>query len=187
VSPFEVSFDTSAFEALIRELGSKSGPALARAINRSTDSGRTHMVRLVSKDTGISSSAVRKEVQITKATPNSLVSRITIKGRRLPLIAFSARGPEPSRGRGRGVSYRLPTGRGRISDAFIATMPTGHRGVFKRTGKPRLPIQQLYGPSLPHVFRKYLPELEKHAKEVLPKNVKHELEFALSKLSKGGA
>jgi hypothetical protein len=32
-----------------------------------------------------------------------------------------------------------------IPGAFIATMPNGHKGVFKRLGKGRLPIKELLG------------------------------------------
>lgn len=35
-----------------------------------------------------------------------------------------------------------------VKSAFIAVMPSGHRGVFKRVKKARLPIKELYGPSL---------------------------------------
>jgi hypothetical protein len=125
------------------------------------------MVKEVARDTGLSSKYIKRDLRLDKATRTKPVVAIEIVGRRIPLIAFSARGPEPSRGKGRGVSYRLPTGRGRIANAFIATVGIGgHRGVFKRMGPSRhksvgawsknLPIVELRGPSLPHVFEKFL-------------------------------
>jgi len=49
-----------------------------------------------------------------------------------------------------GVSYRLSrtAGRKRIEHGFIATMPSGHRGVFARGGPSRLPIREARGPSI---------------------------------------
>ena len=86
---------------------------------------------------------------------------------RIPLIRFGARQIN------KGVSYKITkaSGRQRIKGAFIATMPTGHEGVFKRfnqtpdndvlpEGKkrklpPRIPgrnqMVELLGPSIPHV------------------------------------
>lgn len=39
-------------------------------------------------------------------------------------------------------------GRQIAEGAFIATMPNEYKGVFKRLGKARLPIEQLFGPSI---------------------------------------
>jgi hypothetical protein len=107
--------------------------------------------------------------------------QLEITGNRIPLIDFAARGPEPSRGRGRGVSYRLPGGRSRDPHAFIATMPSGHRGVFKRTGKERNPIIQSHGPSLVNVFRNKLDFGAERAKAALEEQVRLVIAFALSR------
>jgi hypothetical protein len=79
------------------------------------------------------------------------------------------------------VSYRLPGGRGRAEHAFIATMPSGHRGVFQRSSGPALPIYQLHGPSLVRVFEKFLPLGASRAREQLGKNLKSEINFVLSR------
>jgi hypothetical protein len=56
--------------------------------------------------------------------------------------------------------------------------------VYERTGKPRLPIKELFGPALPDVFEQFLPLLQEKAGGALEKNVLHELEFAISKVRK---
>ncbi len=181
MSNVRVHLDIKDALAAIDGLGKRAQRAIVRAINRSADSGRTIMTQSISRDTGIASKTVRREIVINRATPGSLVAQIFVEGIRLPLIAFQARGQEPSRGRGRGVSYRLPGGRGRNANAFIATMKSGHRGVFKRTTKGRLPITELHGPSLPYVFRKYLPVGQARAKEALHKNIQSEIRFELTR------
>ena len=55
-----------------------------------------------------------------------------------------------------------------------------HRGVFERRTRKRLPIRELFGPSLPHVFAKFIPEALKRGEESLVKNLQSELRFALS-------
>jgi hypothetical protein len=78
------------------------------------------------------------------------------------------------------VSYRLRGSRGRIPSAFIATMASGHTGVFARKTKKRLPIQELFGPSLGRVFAKYRPQGVARVLETFQKNFDHELAFAKS-------
>lgn len=184
---FDFALDVKGFAKDLEELGSKGPAVMARAVNRATTAGKTAMVRAVAKDTGIQQKAVEKDLRVNKATRAVPVASIEIQGKRIPLIAFQAKGPEPSRGRGRGVSYRLPTGRGRIGNAFIATMnpPSGHRGVFKRARTSRLPIIELFGPSLPHVFEKYLPTFEAAAGAAFEKTLAHDISFAKSQAAGG--
>lgn len=164
---------------------------MARSLNRAAISGQTAMIRAVSADTGIAAKNVKREIVLDKASRTSPVVALTIAGRRIPLIAFQARGPEPSRGRGKGVSYVIQGVRKRIPNAFIATMRSGHRGVFTRkpgfeksrrhgetTTRPQLPIREPRGVSLPHVFEKKLDVFRAAAQESLMSNLRHEIDFA---------
>ncbi len=174
--------DVTAHVARLKDLGAR-GPAIAaRAINRTAAAERTQAKRAIAADTGLRAKDVDAALQLERATPNRLQATVSVSGRRIPLIAFGARGPEPSRGRGRGVSYSLPKGRGRHPQAFIATMKSGRRGVFVRTTPRRLPITELYGPSLPKSFENtYLGNAPERAQATLVKNLEHELSFALKK------
>lgn len=178
---FEIGLSLGQLQDELLALGKSAPLVLSRALNRAATSGKTAMARSIAADTGIRNKTVSEEIRILRATRQVPKVVIEIKGRRIPLIEFKARGPEPSRGKGRGVSYTLPTGRGRIENAFIATMPQGHRGVFKRRQTGRLPIQELFGPSLPHVFEKFLPTFESAAQESLTKNIVREISFEQSK------
>lgn len=180
-------------EAIIADFAAypaKASQAMVRAMNRSIASGRTAMVRAITADTGLKSRDVRDAIVMREATLNRPEAKLAASLERLPLSKFDAHGPEPSRGQGRGVSYRLPTGRGRIDDAFIATMRSGHRGVFKRIGpsvrkSPRgwtknLPIEELHGPSLGKVFAKFRQMGIDRTLATFEKNLDHELQFETS-------
>lgn len=171
--------DDSDLKAGIASLKAKFPAAVRRAVRRAGTSGRAEMVRQIATDTGLSQARIRKEIRIV--TLGDTAVQLEVEGTRLPLVDFGARGPEPSRGRGRGVSYRLPTGRGNAPQAFIATMRSGHRGVFQRREDGRLPISELFGPSLVKVFEKYLPAGAARAEEALVKNLRSEIAFALSR------
>jgi hypothetical protein len=180
---FELVLDTKNLTAALDALGRRGPIALARAINRTAASERTAMARAVAADMGLTVSTAREAIRVDKASATTQAARVTARGKRIPLIEFKARGPEPSRGRGRGVTYQGQGGRKTIPSAFLATVGTGrHRGVFLRRGRARLPIRELYGPSIAHVFATLIPVGEARRGDVLTKNVEHELAFELSKM-----
>lgn len=179
---------------MFQRLRAKYPQAEVRALNRALVSAEAVMSRSIAADTGLPVGAVKKAVKSRRATLHERAAQLRASLRRIPLIDFRARGPEPSRGKGAGVSYALGAqGRSRVPWAFIATMKSGHRGVFMRSGqsrvtsrtrtvarRPRLPIRELFGPSLGRVFIKYVPLGQKAAEESLAKNLAHELRFAIS-------
>lgn len=162
-----------------RDAGDKFKRAQMRAMNRTIATTRTFMSRSISKDLGLPVGKVRDQIVLRKARMDSLRARLTVSGARIPLVEFGARGREPSRGKGKGVTARIGGRVKRYPHAFIATMASGHRGVFTRDPirRQRLPIIQLYGPSLPHVFDKYVQEGLRVADEEMKKNLRHEIQF----------
>jgi len=177
-----VTFNTSAVTSAIAQLKARARPAIARALNRSADSAKTAMVRVIATDMGLKVGAVREFVMVDRATPERLIATFRASAERVPLIDFGAKGPEPSRGKGRGVTAKLKGGAGRYPNAFIAPMRSGHRGVFQRKrGVARLGIYELRGPSIWQSFRNNETAAIVRAHEQLAKNLPHELAFALSK------
>ena len=181
-----ITADLGPLMADLELLGTQAPVVLARALNRAGGSGLTAMRRAVATDMGVSQKAITRVLVTTKANASRLGWGITMKGRRIPLIEFKARGPEPSRGRGRGVSWRYPGAKMRGPNLFIATVGShpdreGHRGVFGRMpGVSRLPIKEKFGPSIPHVAEKKVPVFEAAANASLEKNVLHEIKWASS-------
>lgn len=102
---------------------------------------------------------IKAQFKIRQASSGNPVAVITCSGKPIPLIEFSARETRA------GVTVNVKNGRKSIPGAFIATMPSGHRGVFVRVGKTHkkvmvngkavwhgLPIKELYGPGVPDAF-----------------------------------
>jgi hypothetical protein len=159
----------------LRELREQSPRAVTRALNRTIESVQTQAGREVAAETGLPVRKVRASMRVIRATFSTLRAALQVRGVRIPLIEFHARQTRS------GVSYRLPRGRGSAPSAFIATMASGHQGVFKRRAKARLPITELFGPSLPKAFLqdRVRQALERVAASGLAKNLQHEIDFLL--------
>jgi hypothetical protein len=166
--------------AWLDELPTRTTVAMARGLNRGITSGRTVMTRSIANETDLASSTVRNALPIGLASATHLEATLAASLKRIPLQEFHASGPTPSRGRGRGVTYRIGGAAKTIPNAFIATMSSSHQGVFRRIGKRRLPILELFGPSLGHVFNKYVQETTARAQEIFENNVFHDLGFDVS-------
>jgi hypothetical protein len=135
------------------------------------------MVREVARDLGLRQGDVTDRISTRAALEthgDRMSAWIIATGARIPLFRFRARQTRS------GVTARLPGGAGQYPGAFIATMRSGHTGVFKRRASGRLPISELHGPSVPKVFEKFIPAGIARGHEQLIKNLVHELRFALS-------
>jgi len=125
----------------------------SRAINKTATFGRTRIVRGLARALVVKQTVLKaRHVTLRRASLRRLWATITTKGRRrIPLIDFKARQTK------RGVSYKIgKNARGKITSAFIASMKSGHRGVFARRGKTRLRIDERFGPSVMGVFERAL-------------------------------
>jgi hypothetical protein len=149
----------------------------ARAINRSITTVNAQASREIAKDIGLPVTQVKRSMRIIRARFESLVGSVEVTGRRIPIEAFAARQTR------RGVTYRgRGGGRKLIPGAFRAQMPSGHRGVFLRRGKARLPIAEKFGPSLPKVASNaaITATMRRVAEEAMRKNLLAEVKFLIS-------
>ena len=180
-----------ALQRALQQLGTDAERAVVRALNKTLTSVATVAVRGLSREAGLTQKVIRSAVALTRAAEGRPQAIMQVTGRRIPLIAFGARGPEPSRGRGPGVTARVPGGGTALyRSAFIATMRSGHRGVFKRApGARRLPIREQFGPSLKEIFLRanLYAACVARAEEALPPNLRHEVEFLLGQRSERAA
>jgi hypothetical protein len=162
--------------------GSKARAILeggVRALNHAAYSGRRVAVRAIAQDFGIKDSDVRPYVGVRPATadrPSAVLYAFDRKKTRgIPLINLGVTGPEPSRGKGGGVTSRAGT----LPHAFIATVGRGHRGVFQRSGRQRLPIREQFTPSVRQAFGRHRGETIAHASAVLHADIETEIAHAL--------
>ena len=171
--------NTDVVTADLAGVSAKAMRGAIRAMNRAIASGRTAMVREIARDTGVKVGDVRDAMPIREASLSVAQASFGAGLKRIPLIYFKARATR------RGVTYAFTGSRNRIPNAFLATMKSGHQGVFARKTAKRLPIVELFGPSLGHVFAKYRPMGLARTKDAFDTAFAHEWERAMGK--PGGA
>lgn len=145
---FDVRSDVREVERALGGMKKGVATVVTRAANKAIRSARTASVRAIAKDLpGVRQKRIRDMMTMRLARTTSWSAYIEPRdGRRIPISEFAARQTQ------RGVTYRTQEGRRLIPGAFLATMKSGHSGVFKRKGKRRLPIYETFGPSIPFVF-----------------------------------
>ena len=152
-SPIAVTIDDKPLRNLARRFPRKAPAMISRAVNKTAKSTRAEMSkRLRAQVVNIKKGDLdKRNLLLRRGTRSAPNATITITGSRIPLIYF--KGTTESR---KGVGYKIRPGgaRKRIADAFITTVNAGNsgaskKGVFVRRGKERLPITQLFGPSVP--------------------------------------
>ncbi|MDY0882302.1 phage tail protein [Dongia soli] len=176
----KVSIDFSQFKQALSQLGEKHFRAAGMiAVNDTARQANNLAVKLVAKESGLKSSDVRKRVRIIRASRSTLTAIVRGSGRALPLYTFNARQTKA------GVSAKAWGKRKVYRGSFIATMRTGHVGVFTRTGDDRLPIKELFGPGVAGTMGRaeVRAQIEALIRERLPINVKRQMERRLRAIS----
>lgn len=179
----EISLNTNdlhkARQAL-QALGRQASPLVARALTRSARGVATDASRLVRGVYNVRAAQVRKSFRVASASRDRLAASASSTGRNVSLIHFGARPGKPGGRRPRrGVSVSVMSGRKIIPGSFVARMPNGGVGVFRRKeGAGRLPIRKLVGPSVPQMLdhEDVQPGLESGAHERFNKTLDHELD-----------
>jgi hypothetical protein len=138
------TWDRSGMRAL--ETGPLTG-ALKRALRKSGATAlrdmRSEASKRIRARKRIKSSYISRSLTLSRprgSDINGMKWSVLVSGEPVPLIAYPARQTK------KGVSVEVNRGkRTLVKGAFIATMKSGHRGVFRRRGKARLPIEELRG------------------------------------------
>lgn len=182
--------------------------ATVRALNRTITTVRAAAQREIRKEyTGLKARTVRDELKIVRATRALQQAKITVEGKRMPLIDFVSAATVKSRTKragkniGGGVRVKIKGTSKLVAHAFIATMKSGHVGVFVRaptstaqgstmtfrTGEGSrlkkkgldLPVAELTSISMPKAFmnKKVQIEMNRLARETFLKNLQAELKF----------
>jgi len=150
----QVRYDPRQLRQIERMLGGSPKQikrVMVSSINKVARWANTRVLRGVAGEVAVKQAELkRRNIKLVKANYTRHHATIRIRGARIPLIRFGAKQLKRA-----GVSYRIRKNgkRKKAKGAFIATMPSGHEGVFKRRSGDRLPIDELYGPSVPAVFQ----------------------------------
>jgi len=176
--------DLKRMERELGELGKKAIPRAANsAINKTAKQAHRQaadsLFDEVGKASGLSKSGFKRSIMLHRSTVRTLRASLIATGKAIPLYYFGA-----SKG-AKGVRASAWNKKKTYKSTFIAKMKNGKRGVFKRTGKKRLPIKQLYGPSLAKEFAgdRIIKSLKRTAGMNWPKNFDHEIQYYLRKFN----
>lgn len=160
-----------------------AGKVLSRSLNKTLNGVKTDASAEIRKELNVKKETVDSTFRLQKATASRLSASIESTGRPLPLSKFL--GTKQTK---KGVSVKVKKDRSRkvIPHAFMATMKSGHVGVFWRVGKERLPISQRFSSRVPDVFsnESVMNIVLKKANERLHKNINHELDYELGTMKR---
>ncbi|MDH5189031.1 MAG: phage tail protein [Rhodospirillaceae bacterium] len=178
-----VRMEVEAVRKMLKESQRKILPkVVGYALNETARTVQKIGIKLIADDIGIKQKLVRQQLKIRRATWRNLSGSVEANGRRLPVSALKARA-----GFG-GVTYQgKGGGRRKVPGGFMATMSNGHTGAFKRQFKNRLPIYELHGPSIPHVFvqRRMDKAMRETAQHRWPVVFQRELKYRLNQAGYG--
>jgi Prophage minor tail protein Z (GPZ) len=144
-SSLSIHFD---WKPLVSALDALKRPALDRAVALAlVDSAKAANVKAASsiaRWTGLKTARIKKSLTHDRVRVGDYKVNLRSSRKLIPLIDFRTSQTA------RGVRAAKPYGKAQVfKGTFIATMPGGgHRGVFRRVGKKRLPIQEMMGPSI---------------------------------------
>lgn len=163
--------------------------ALARAVNKTADQGKTAMSKEIRAEFNISAAKVKEKLFVKKATfkkgrfniEAELYSRDRSgKRRAINLINFGARMTKA----GLSVKIKKQGGRTIVRQGFIGNIG---RTAFKRTGPGRLPIAPLQTIDIPQMFntRRINAKVVKLIEAKFPQVFEREVAFALRQFNGG--
>lgn len=138
--------------------------ALQRAVSKAGGDAlrflRTGSSRLIRQRKRIRLARVRQGLPLVfprnKADLASLEWRMNVSGDPVPLGEFPHRVVPRKEGRRHGGGVRVQVNVGKwtmVRGVFVARMGSGHEGIFRRRGRARLPIDELYTSKLSDVVQ----------------------------------
>lgn len=169
-----VDIDDQALRAILDTL---KAPALddvaARALNDSAELGEEKATRTLAGMMGLPEKLIDEAFTIELAKPGDLETRLICSGKAIKMIVF-----KPTWSRQEGVVLHIAGKDERYRYSFITTVRHGHEGVFERKGKSRLPIRELYGPSVPGMMARtdVLPVVVATIQAALPASLATEID-----------
>ena len=176
--------DVENAELFLNAFGKTAERSVSRVLSRVVKGVRVDTVKTVREEYNIKATQLRQHLNIKK-TGNLLDSAAVLSGSKIPLIYFGAR-PNSPRGKkpATGATVQVKKSRKNIKNSFAAVMRNGHMGLFRRIGVKRLPIEELYGPSVPHMAnnKKVLAVINENAVSRFTKNFNHEVSYAFQKI-----
>lgn len=151
--------------------------AFSSALNRTGQGLKTEAVKMVTGTYDVKAKDVRPTIRLTKSQAGNLQLEMISKGKNIPLIRFRTKPKNIPKRKPKVLVASVKRSGGKpIPGAFI-TRVGGHVGVLTRVGVSRLPIRELYGPSVPVMLgnERVSNHLEKEARKRMKIRLDHEI------------
>lgn len=177
-----VTFDVAAVKNMQRGMKQTIIPTvLMRSLNKTLKATHSTAVKAIANNMGVKQQCIKQRLVVNKAQRQKLTAILSAPDkRRLTVLEIDPH----ARQNARGVAYRMGGQKKQIDHAFIATMKSGHRGMYTRKpGAGRLPIRELQGTSVAHVFMQ--PDIQTQMKNRIDDRwqplIDHELHYELQR------
>lgn len=137
----------------------------AAALNDAITEAKDKTTEILVPMMGLPANLIEQACEVRRAERSSLAAQLIVSGKAIKMIVF-----EPTWTREGGVVLQIAGKQEEYHHAFIRTVRHGHVGVFERRGPNRLPIRELYGPSVPGMMARtdVLPVVTAKIQEDLP-------------------
>lgn len=178
---FSVKIDDKAIEnakLLLSQIPRGAESAISRAINRTMQGARTQIVRVVKERYTLKATDIRQTLSVVKSDKNTLTGEIKSRGTQLNASHFMHRPHGDTTGnKRRQVFVSFTKGkRFSVDRGFV-----WQGRIYKREGKKRLPIQSMYGPSVPQMIgsKESIERIERGMTDTFNKRIMHEIDVSL--------
>lgn len=179
--------DTARVQRLLSYVPKAIPQVFSTALNKTATTARKESAQKISATSGMKVNIVRGMIFMQKATRAYWIAVLRISSKPINAIKFF-------KGRTRDGTTKL-TNPGNVplhvkggdepTSPFIQTMPVSDfTGVFQRKGIARLPIQQVYGPSLSELFAGssgIINEVQRRSRTNLARNIEGQVRRVLAK------
>lgn len=173
--------------------------AAANALKKVAQQARTEASSSIRERFNIKKADVDEKIEVKQLNRSEMTATLLITGRGISLTYFGAkerRGARVISRKGIKVLKRQPKGaqgvqvkilkNGKVTslpNAFMATMKSGHIGVFIRKGKGRTPIIEKALVSIPTLFQQktVMERVEQRINEQWPKVFQQEMNYQLTR------
>lgn len=162
--------------AILGDFPKQVPKVVSRAINRANTAAKTAAARKIVSGYNIKSREVSATIRLKSSSPSMLRATMESQGGVIPLTKFKAANGAV----GAFVQVKKGSG-GYIPHAFLTAFKSGHSGVFWRTSHKRLPIKELYGPSVPGMLGtdNVSAFIEERTTQVFNERLDHEVDAVL--------
>ncbi|MBA2943209.1 phage tail protein [Paenibacillus sp. CGMCC 1.16610] len=159
--------------------------AYSAALGRVSQRVRTEGSRQVREKYHIKTKDVNNKVRVKRQTGANASVELRWSGGNTPIIKFRTTPSKVPDKRPRVLKAAIKkSGLKPIRGAFVAKVGRGgHVGVFKRVGKKRFPIQEVFGPAVPVLLNEHgiVEHLKQVAHDTMEDRLNHEILRALEK------